>query len=610
MRDELLHYYERELGFLRQTGAEFARRYPKVAGRLLLEPTKCDDPHVERLLEGFAFLAARVHLRIDEDFPELSEALLSILYPSYVQPTPSMSLVQFQLDPEQGKLSTGLEIPRDTPLYSPPVEGAPCRFRTCYDTTLWPLEVADAAWTVPQALEPPVRSMESPYALRMELRCFPDVTFESLEMDRLRLHIRAESALASTLYEVLLNNTVAILVREPGSRSDTVWLPATALKPVGFGERETLLPPPRRSFLGYNYLHDYFSFPDKYLFLDLTGLDRLRKAGFGSAAEVIFLISSFERQERRQLLEPGVGEETFKLGCTPIVNLFEKTSEPILLNQKRPEYILVADARRQATTGVYSVGDISLVSPGRERTVRFAPFYSHRHGANGSEPTNFWIARRQYSKWREGASDVVLSLVDLSGRTVYPDSDAATARLLCFNGDLPSRLPFGSEEGEFEMPGGGPIGRILTLLKPTPAVEPPLGKPRLWRLISQLSLNFVSLVEGGADALQETLRLHNQGESVAGEQQIRGIESVTSSPTYARIESAHGLTFARGHRVEIEFDESRFAGGGVYLMAAVLERFLGLYVSLNSFNVLSVRSKQRQKRIAEWPPRSGWKTLL
>ncbi|MGD2067122.1 MAG: type VI secretion system baseplate subunit TssF [Gemmatimonadota bacterium] len=610
MRDELLHYYERELGFLRQTGAEFARRYPKVAGRLLLEPTKCDDPHVERLLEGFAFLAARVHLRIDEDFPELSEALLSILYPSYVQPTPSMSLVQFQLDPEQGKLSTGLEIPRDTSLYSRPVDGAPCRFRTCYDTTLWPLEVVDAAWTVPQALDPPVRSMESPYALRMELRCFPDVTFESLEMDRLRLHIRAESALASTLYEVLLNNTVAILVREPGSRSDTVWLPATALKPVGFGERETLLPPPRRSFLGYNYLHDYFSFPEKYLFLDLTGLERLRKAGFGRGAEVIFLISSFERQERRQLLEPGVGDETFKLGCTPIVNLFEKTSEPILLNQKRPDYILVADARRQATTGVYSVGDITVVSPGRESTVRFAPFYSHRHGANGSGPSNYWIARRRYSKWREGASDVVLSFVDLSGRTVYPDEDAATARLLCFNGDLPSRLPFGSEEGEFEMPGGGPVGGILTMLKPTPSVEPPLGKPRLWRLISQLSLNFISLVEGGADALQETLRLHNQGESVAGEQQIRGIESVTSSPTYARIESAHGLTFARGHRVEVEFDESRFAGGGVYLMASVLERFLGLYVSLNSFNVLSVRSRQRQKRIAEWPPRSGWKTLL
>jgi type VI secretion system protein ImpG len=305
-----------------------------------------------------------------------------------------------------------------------------------------------------------------------------------------------------------------------------------------------------------------------------------------------------------------VGDETFKLGCTPIVNLFEKTSEPILLNQKRPDYILVADARRQATTGVYSVGDITVVSPGRESTVRFAPFYSHRHGANGSGPSNYWIARRRYSKWREGASDVVLSFVDLSGRTVYPDEDAATARLLCFNGDLPSRLPFGSEEGEFEMPGGGPVGGILTMLKPTPSVEPPLGKPRLWRLISQLSLNFISLVEGGADALQETLRLHNQGESVAGEQQIRGIESVTSSPTYARIESAHGLTFARGHRVEVEFDESRFAGGGVYLMASVLERFLGLYVSLNSFNVLSVRSRQRQKRIAEWPPRSGWKTLL
>src|SRR5687768_15676681 len=170
MRDELLHYYERELTFLRRMGAEFAQRYPKVAGRLQLEPTKCEDPHVERLLEGVAFLAARVHLKLDDDFPEISEALLDVVYPHYVRPIPSMSLVEFQLDPEQGKLTTGLRIPRDTVLYSRPVGGKPCRFRTCQDTTLWPVTVAAAQWTSPERLKPGVRAPDAVAALRIELR--------------------------------------------------------------------------------------------------------------------------------------------------------------------------------------------------------------------------------------------------------------------------------------------------------------------------------------------------------------------------------------------------------------------------------------------------------
>jgi type VI secretion system protein ImpG len=611
MRDDLLHYYERELTFLRQSGAEFARRYPKVAGRLQLEPTKCDDPHVERLLEGFAFLAARVHLKIDDDFPELSEALLSLLYPAHVRPLPALSLARFELDPEQGKLSTGFHIPRGTALYSPPVQGAPCRFRTCYDTTLWPVEVEDAAWTVPQALDPPVRAMDAPAAVRLLLRCAPDLSFRELDLDTLRLHVRAESALASTLYELLLNNTMEILVREPGGGGGSLRLPAASLRPVGFGEDETLLPPPRRSFIGYSYLQDYFAFPEKYFFLDLGGLDRLRDAGFGSRAEVVFLLSSFERQERRQILEPGVGPETFQLGCTPVVNLFEKVSEPILLHQRRPEYPLVADARRRATTGVYSVDEVSVVSPDATRPIRFAPFHSHRHTVADQGDTAFWIARRRPAHLRgDDATDVSLSFVELSGRTLHPDADAATARLTCFNGDLPSRLPFGSGEAGLEMPGGGPVARVVPLTKPTQAVEPPLGRPRLWRLLSQLSLNFVSLVDEGADALRETLRLHNVADSMVGEQQIRGLESVGTAPTYARIDSDQGLAFARGHRVELTFDEERFAGGGVYLLASVLDRFLGLYVSLNSFNVLSVQTRQRQRPLAEWPPRSGWKTLL
>jgi type VI secretion system protein ImpG len=193
---------------------------------------------------------------------------------------------------------------------------------------------------------------------------------------------------------------------------------------------------------------------------------------------------------------------------------------------------------------------------------------------------------------------------------VHPDLDAVTARLTCFNADLPSRLPFGDARGDFEMPGGGPIAKISTLVKPTAVVQPPLGKPQLWRLISQLSLNYVSLHDGGAEGLRELLLLHNFAESAAAEQQIDGIRDVRGSPCYARIASEHGITFARGHRVEIDFDEDRFAGSGVYLLASVLERFLGMYVSLNSFCVLVARSLQRKELLREWPPRAGSKALL
>jgi len=165
VRDDLLLYYERELDYLRKTAVQFAERNPKVASRLVLEPTKCEDPHVERLLEAFAFLAARVHLKIDDEFPEISEALLTVVYPQLVRPTPSMSIVEFQPDPEKGKLSTALPIPRGSVLHSRPVAGSPCTFRTSYDTTLWPLTLTAAEWKTPGRLQPPVKAADSSAAI-------------------------------------------------------------------------------------------------------------------------------------------------------------------------------------------------------------------------------------------------------------------------------------------------------------------------------------------------------------------------------------------------------------------------------------------------------------
>ncbi|HTR77604.1 MAG TPA: type VI secretion system baseplate subunit TssF [Gemmatimonadaceae bacterium] len=623
MREQLLHYYERELAYLRRMGAEFGQRYPKIAGRLLLEPNKCDDPHVERMLEAFAFLAARVHLRIDDDFPEISEALLNVVYPHYVRPIPSMSLAELRLDPDQGRLASGYRVPRDTMVYSRPVEGVPCKFKTCFDTTLWPITVTAAQWVTPDRLRPAARLGDAVAALRLELRCFQDLAFAKLPVSSLRLHLNGEGNLVSALYELLCNNSRTILVREippgdgPGATQagpmKTVTLPAGSLQPAGFGPDEGMLPYPGQSFQAYRLLQEYFTFPEKFLFVDLRGFQAIRAAGLGRAIEVIVPVAPFERVDWRPMLEAGVTASTIRVGCTPIVNLFPQVSEPIPLTQRRHEYPVVPDARRRLTTEIFSIDEVVAVTPGSRDPLRCEPFHGHRHGGTrGDEgaPTAYWLARRQPSGWRsDSGTDVVLSFVDLSGSAVHPERDVATARLTCFNSDLPSRLPFGNPQGDFTLESGGPIREIVALVKPTHVVQPPLGGPQLWRLISQLSLNYLSLTDG-PDSLREILRLHDFSDSPVTKQQIDGITDVRSAPAFARIASEFGLSFARGRRVDLELDEERFAGGGVFLFASVLEQFLGLYASLNSFSILVARTRQRKAPLREWPPRAGWKPLL
>ena len=631
MREELLHYYERELTFLRRMGAEFAQRYPKVAGRLMLEPNKCEDPHVERLLEGFAFLAARVHLKIDDDFPEVSEALLNIVYPHYIRPLPAMSIAEFKLDREQGKLTTGYRLPRNTMLYSRPVDGVPCKFQTCYDTTLWPLDVAAAQWTTPDRLRPAARFGDAAAVLRIELRCQPDVTFAKLGLETLRFHLDGAGNLTAPLYELLNTSGREILVREvagaPGVSSSpkSIALPASALSPAGLGPDEGMLPYPGRSFEAYRLLQEYFVFPEKYLFMDLGGFDKVAAAGFGGAIEVLIPIPAYERAEWRAMLEAGVSPSTIRLGCTPIVNLFPHVGEPILLTQRRSDYQVVADTRRRLTTEIFSVDEVSAITPDSERTLRFRPFFgpshSNRRTSAGRRATDddsrsettglHWLSKRRASGWRtDEGTDVLLSFVDRSGRSAHPEQDAVTARLTCFNGDLPSRLSFGNPAGDFEMDSAGPIREITALIKPTRVIQPPLGNGQTWRLVSQLSLNYLSLVESGVDALRETLRLHDFGDTPAARKQIDGILSVKSAATFARIVTDHGLTFARGRRVDIELDEEQFTGGGVFLFGTVLERFLGLYASMNSFSVLAATARQRKRPVHEWPARAGWKPLL
>ncbi len=601
MRDELLIHYERELTYIRRMASEFAEKYPKIAQRLALEKDKCEDPHVERLIESFAFLAARIHLKIDDEFPELTDSLLQVIYPHFLAPLPSMSVVQFVLDPEQGKLTSGYSIPKNTTLFSKPSGDTVCRFRTCYPVTLWPvaIESVDTEFSAVTDCE------DRPWAgaLRLRLRGAADVPLSSLEMDALRFFLSGESELIDRLYEGLFADCGRVELRDP-DQGTAIALPAGCVGEVGFGKDEGMLPYTHRSFLGYRLLQEYLALPQKFHFFDLRGLQQRGVDGLDSAMEAVFFFRHPVRFE--------VTAANFQLGCTPVINLFEQSAEPIRLDQARTEYRVIPDIRRQRTTEVYSVDSVSSISPGTGVTREFQPFYSFKHSLQKEQSQAFWHATRRPSERKDDVgTEVYLSLVDLAITPSVPANDTLIAQVTCTNRDLPEMLPFGDPAGDFQMEKPAPIKRISCLISPTRSQRAPMKHSSRWRLISHLSLNYLSLVENGGkpEALQEILKLYDFSNSRAINQQIEGILEVDSRQVIRRIRTGDGSGFARGIEIRIGFDENRYVGSGVFLFASVLEKFLGLYVSLNAFSEMVAETKQRGV-LKRWPPRAGYQILL
>lgn len=610
MRKELLRHYERELTFLREMAAEFAERYPKIAGRLLLEPSKCDDPHVERLIESFALLAARVHLKVDDEFPEITQSLLQVLYPHYLCPVPSMSIVEFTLDPAQGKLSTGYTIDRNQALFSKPVQDTVCKFRTCYPVTLWPVEIqsarieaggpADSRGRVPAAV------------LTLRLRTQGDTLFSELEIDRLRFYLGGSTLLAHPLYEALFAHCYRAEIRDPARGGSPIALADPALLEVGFGRDEGLLPYSARSFLGYRLIQEYFHFPEKFLFVDVANLSPLRSARFEREAEIRLLLDQAPR------LGQKIDVSSFRLGCAPAVNLYEQVAEPIRLDHAQAEHRVIPDLRRPRATEVYTVDAVTSISPETGQTKDIQPFYSFKHSFDRQRQHAFFhTTRRPSERSDDFGSEVYLAMVDLDFRPTAPPTDVLTLHVTCTNRDLPGLLPFGDPDGDFSLEGAAPVRRVNCLTKPTRTLRPPLEHRAQWRLISHLSLNYLSPVEWGGDRHPEVLRqilaLYDFSDSPVVQKQvadqIAGLIGVSSKQVMRRIRSPQGSGFARGIEATLEFDEDRYEGSGVYLFASVLERFLGLYVSINSFSELVAVTKQRGV-LKRWTPRAGYQTLL
>lgn len=601
MEDRLLDYYERELTFIREMGAEFAQKYPKIASRLLLEGDKCEDPHTERLIEAFALISGRIHKKIDDDFPEITESLLNIIYPHYINPVPSMSVVRF--DPvKQNIQEGGYCVEKGAALFSKPVKGTPCRFATTQDVRIWPVAVEAAFLREPKKLV-----NGAVQVIEIELQSYNKLSLSKIDWQALRFFLNGPHQHVFHLYELIFNHVCHIEyeVQKPDGGHTLIAVSPDCIHPVGFDEKEGMLPYSKRSFPGYLLLFEYFCFPEKFLFFDLGGLDRLKKEKAGDRVTLRLFLN---RMGKSDLV---INADTFQLNATPVANLFQRIAEPIRVEHRKTEYQVVPDVRRQNATEVYSVDQVTATLSGAGGNQKeYRPFYSTRHhlGDDGAtEGQTFWhLQRRPSGKKGDRGTDVFLSFSDLNLKPSDPAEDVLTVRVTCTNRDLPSRLPFGDAAGDFNMESAAPVSRVICILKPTPTRRPFLGSALQWRLVSHFSLNYMSLVENGEHALKEILRLYDFNNSLATQQMISGIVSVGSRHITKRIKRS----FCRGVEVTITFDEDKYVGTGIFLFASVLERFLSQYVSVNSFSQLVMRTLQREEPVKTWPPRSGNQILV
>jgi type VI secretion system protein ImpG len=521
--------------------------------------------------------------------------MLSVLYPHFLRPVPSMSVAQLQLAPG-AELSTMQELPRHSQLLSRPVQGLPVRYRTGYPVEVWPIRIADARLEAAERSAFAVTQDDTVATLRIRIEPSGALPLSKMPIQRLRLYIDGESPLVHALHELLLNSATGITLRAPDDMQQVppLRLPASALRPVGFDDAEALLDYDPRSFLGYRLIQEFFVLPEKFLFVDLTAIDTSR---FDRAMEVAVEFGSFGRPERLPRLEQSVSADTFRLFCTPIVNLFKQQGEPIRVSQERHEYQVVPDVRRPLGLEVYSVDWVrkSSRTPTSNDVVEFHPAYSVKHGLHDDGNGHYWYLQRRPSMLpNDDGSDVMISLVD-----------TLSLSLTCTNRDLPSALPFGGDESLLQLEQGGVIANARLLKKPSATWRAPMRMANQWRLISHLSLNHLSIVDGGREALLEILSLYNFADSATVRKQIAGIAGVSGRPSTTRIGKAPRQAFVRGTEIALEFDENQYVGSGVYLMACVLDHFFGLYCTANSYTRLSVRSQQREDVMVRFAPRSG-----
>ena len=576
-------YYQDELQFLRELGEEFARANPAAAHYL---SATSRDPDVERMLEGFAFLSARVRQKLDDEFPELAHGLMRLLWPHYLRPVPSMAILEFQ--PVLQALRQSQTVARGCEVHSTPVEGTPCRFRTASDVTLHPLSLEDAGLDL--------RSTGLS-RLRLTFKLWNQVKPETLQLGRLRLFLHGDPATSYALYYHLSRHVLEARVvagPQPVDSADVPFRPLD-VEAAGFAEEDALLPYPTGVFPGYRLLQEYFALPEKFLFFDLVGLD---------AATGIFDGEKFTVDIRfNRALPPSLrpSRDEIRLYCTPIVNLFPNDGDPMRLDRSQTEYRVRPSGTNPFHYEIFSVDRVGLIAPGTVEETEVPDFQRFDHFREDRGAT--FHAVRLRPSVVDDRVDTYVSFVDADGQTSLPESQTATFKLTCTNRRLPEALQIGDVQVPSDTSPAFVKFRNITV--PTVSVMPPLGTDLHWRLISHLSLNYVSLVD--VEALRGVLELYNfqilrdPRAARANTRRLQGIQALRAEPAEALVRGS----VVRGTAITMEALEDHFAGeGDLFLFSTVLNEFLGLHATLNSFTQFSVHGIQSGER-NEWPHRIG-----
>ncbi|QDY70928.1 type VI secretion system baseplate subunit TssF [Qingshengfaniella alkalisoli] len=620
MDERLLRHYEHELSYLRDMGAEFAQSYPKIASRLGMDSVEVLDPYVERLLEGTAFLAARVQLELELQFPALTNHLLEIVYPQYLAPTPSMMITAFDPDPTNTALGDGFTVPRHTHLRSALIEGVQtsCLYRTAADVTLWPIEIAEVEYIDgrgPLVEAGVAKTVAAKAGIRLRLRRTDGGALKDLSLDRLPVFLDPQGGNPWALHEVLCSEVSAVSARSTDRRDDWIEpLPRASVDAAGFDTKEAILPTPPQSFDGYRLLQEYFAMPQRFHFVELTGLQPAIARSTGSEVDIYLFL-----RNGRPKLDSIISVPAFRLFATPAVNLFPKRFDRVHIGERDVDHHVVPDRTAPMDYEVYSLDRVVGISSEGEDDTVFHPFYSADDftTAGDSHPAYYTVQRKvlpraQKDRLRTGfssytGSDMFVSLVDRTQAPYRSDLGQLAVSGMCTNRDIPLLLTSGNPD-LFRLEMDGPIKSVRLPVPPT-RPRPTLARgDTAWRLISHLSLNYLSIAKtdggDGAAALREMLGIYAPHGDRVTERQIEGLTSVTSRPVVRRMSDEVLSTAVRGLELKLEFDESYFEGTSVYLLAAVLERFFRKYVSINSF-CETVLTTQQRGEVTRWLPRSG-----
>lgn len=594
-------YFEAELGQLREQAVAFGQDYPATAQALALGQGRSGDPHVELLLQSFAFLAGRLRHQLDRDAAVLPNALMAQLYPHLEAPIPSLLVAELTPRPDAAYAKpVQLERGREFNAIARDEAGRTvrCRMSACFDAPLVPVEITEIRQVSTTAYDglsddPTVHSV-----LKLQLRATGHEKLSAVSLDKLRFYIDIENRQCWRLYELLSLQFAGVATLDESQQLRR--LSDKALHWLGFAETEAALATDLVTHPGYRLVQEYFAFPEKFLFFELRGLDF---SGAGQEAELLLLL----RSTVDKTLDPG--PRALRLNCVPLINLFPQRLEPLALDQSRYEYRLTADFVNHRHTEIYRVDTLTAVRPG-EAPRPIAPYFALDGFDMLEQQDYFYVTRREESTLRTvPGTETYVSFLDLSFNAQRPADEAIGGRALCTNRRLAEQLVAGDK---LNLEGSGPVQAIQVASKPTPHQSPALLGRQPWALISQLLLNHLSLTGSaqGLGALKSMLRLHLGRATLLGAKQIDSISGLSVQPVVRPVNRDGHRQLVEGLHIAIKIDRQRFEGSSPVLFAEVLRRFFALFASVNMLTELSLETHDIKGKLKTWPPMAGEQIVL